>query len=296
MKITLQDLMASGRPVTADGAMGTNLIELGLETGVPTGVWNVDKPDRVGKVHRDFIEAGVQIILTNTFVCNRLSLKLYDLADRAVELTQAAARIARAEADAADVSVAVGGSIGPTGDILEPLGTLSRDEACETFEEQAKALAAGGVDAFWIETMSDPEEVRAAVEGCRRVDPDLPIVTTMSFERGGRTMMGIVPAQAMEALKGFGVVAIGGNCGSSLDEIKAVIDEMHITDPGAVLVAKANAGLPHTEGDVTFYDATPEDMADYARAVYERGARIIGACCGSTPAHLRAIAHALSNL
>jgi 5-methyltetrahydrofolate--homocysteine methyltransferase len=296
MKTTLQDLVASGRPVTVDGAMGTNLIELGLELGVPTGVWNVDEPDMVGKVHRDFIEAGAQIILTNTFVSNRLSLKLYDLADRAVELTQAAARIARTVADAADAPVAVGGSIGPTGDILEPLGTLSHDEACETFEQQAKVLAGGGVDAFWIETMSDPEEVRAAAESCRRVDPDLPIVITMSFERGGRTMMGITPAEATEALKGLGALAIGGNCGSSLDEINAVIDEMHATDPGAVLVAKANAGLPHAEGDVTFYDATPEVMATYAKAVYERGARIIGACCGSTPAHLRAIAHALSNL
>jgi 5-methyltetrahydrofolate--homocysteine methyltransferase len=249
----------------------------------------------VRKVHRDFIEAGAQIILTNTFVCNRLSLKLYDLADRAVELTRAAARAARAEADAADAPVVVGGSIGPTGDILEPLGTLSHDEACETFEQQAKVLAGGGIDAFWIETMSDPEEVRAAVEGCRRADPDLPIVMTMSFERGGRTLMGVTPAQAMEALKGFGAVAVGGNCGSSLDEIEVVIDEMHIADPGAVLVAKANAGLPHTEGDVTAYDATPEDMATYAKAVYERGARIIGACCGSTPAHIRAIAQALSN-
>jgi 5-methyltetrahydrofolate--homocysteine methyltransferase len=295
MKTSLQDLMASGRPVTVDGAMGTNLIELGLEVGVPTGVWNVDEPDRVRKVHRDFIEAGAQIILTNTFVCNRLSLKLYDLADRAVELTRAAARAARAEADAADAAVVVGGSIGPTGDILEPLGTLSHDEACETFEQQAKVLAGGGIDAFWIETMSDPEEVRAAVEGCRRADPDLPIVMTMSFERGGRTLMGVTPAQAMEALKGFGAVAVGGNCGSSLDEIEVVIDEMHIADPGAVLVAKANAGLPHTEGDVTAYDATPEDMATYAKAVYERGARIIGACCGSTPAHIRAIAQALSN-
>jgi 5-methyltetrahydrofolate--homocysteine methyltransferase len=295
MKTSLQDLMASGRPVTVDGAMGTNLIELGLEVGVPTGVWNVDEPDRVRKVHRDFIEAGAQIILTNTFVCNRLSLKLYDLADRAVELTRAAARAARAEADAADAPVVVGGSIGPTGDILEPLGTLSHDEACETFEQQAKVLAGGGIDAFWIETMSDPEEVRAAVEGCRRADPDLPIVMTMSFERGGRTLMGVTPAQAMEALKGFGAVAVGGNCGSSLDEIEVVIDEMHIADPGAVLVAKANAGLPHTEGDVTAYDATPEDMATYAKAVYERGARIIGACCGSTPAHIRAIAQALSN-
>jgi 5-methyltetrahydrofolate--homocysteine methyltransferase len=269
MKTTLQDLVASGRPVTVDGAMGTNLIELGLELGVPTGVWNVDEPEMVGKVHRDFIEAGSQIILTNTFVCNRLSLKLYDLADRAVELTRAAAQIARAEADAADAPVAVGGSIGPTGDILEPLGTLSHDEACETFEQQATALAGGGVDAFWIETMSDPEEVRTAVESCRRVDPDLPIVITMSF---------------------------GGNCGSSLDEINAVIDEMHTTDPGAVLVAKANAGLPHAEGDVTYYDATPEVMATYAKAVHERGARIIGACCGSTPTHLRAISQALSNL
>lgn len=296
MKTTLQDLIASGGPITVDGAMGTNLIELGLEVDTPTGAWNVDKPDMVRKVHRDFIEAGAQIILTNTFVCNRLSLKLHGLADRAVELTRTAAQIARVEADAADTPVAVGGSIGPTGDILKPLGTLSHDEARETFEQQAKVLAAGGVDAFWIETMSDPEEVRAAAEGCRRADSDLPIVMTMSFERGGRTLMGVTPEQAMEALKGFGAVAVGGNCGSSLEEIESVIDEMHTADPSAVLVAKANAGLPRTEGDVTAYDATPEDMANYAKAVYERGARIIGGCCGSVPAHVRAIAHVLTTL
>jgi 5-methyltetrahydrofolate--homocysteine methyltransferase len=295
MKTTLHDLIASGGPITADGAMGTNLIALGLEVGVPTAVWNVDKPEMVRKVHRDFIEAGARIVLTNTFVCNRLSLKLYDLADRAVELTRAAARLARAEADAAGVPVAVGGSIGPTGSVLEPLGTLSRDEACATFEQQAEALAAGGVDAFWIETMSDPEEVRAAVDGCRRVDPDLPIAMTLSFERGGRTLMGVTPAQAIDALKGFGGVAVGGNCGSGLDEIEVVIDEMHTADPDAVLIAKANAGLPRAEGDVTTYDATPEDMAGYAKAVYQRGARIIGACCGSTPAHIRAIARALGD-
>ncbi len=276
--------------------MGTNLIELGLEAGVPTAVWNVDEPDLVRKVHRDFIDAGARIILTNTFVCNRLSLRLYDLADRSVELTGAAARVARAEADAAEVPVAVGGSIGPTGSVLEPLGTVSHDEARATFAEQAKVLAACDVDAFWIETMSDPEEVRAAVEGCRSVDPDLPIVMTMSFERGGRTLMGVTPAQAIDALEGFGALAVGGNCGSGLDEIEVVIDEMHSADPDALLVAKANAGLPHAEGDVTTYDATPEDMANYAKAVYGRGARIIGACCGSTPAHIRAIASALSDL
>jgi 5-methyltetrahydrofolate--homocysteine methyltransferase len=297
MKTTLQDLLASGKPIIADGAMGSNLIELGLGVSEPTAVWNVDNPEMVRKVHRSFIEAGAQIILSNTFVCNRLSLKMHGMEDRATEFTQAAVQNARAEADAAAMPVVVGGSIGPTGDILEPLGTLTFEEARDVFEEQAKVMAAGGIDVFWIETMSDVEEVRAAMEGCRRADPNLPIVTTMSFERGGRTMMGVTPQQAVETFKQFGPVAIGGNCGSSLDEIRTVIKEMHAADPDVVIIAKANAGLPHLEeNDVTVYDATPEDMATYARDVYNGGASIIGACCGSRPEHLSAIVQALQEV
>jgi len=294
MKASLQDLIASGRPIIADGAMGTNLIDLGLEMGKPTSLWNVERPEVVRKVHREFIEAGARIILSNSFSCNRLGLARYDMAQRAAELTQAAVQNARAEADAAAKPVVVGGSIGPTGELFEPYGTLTFDHASSAFEELARALAAGGADVFWIETMSDLEEVRAAYESCRRADPDLPVVTTMSFDTGGRTMMGVTPEQALESLKGFGPLAIGANCGSGLDEVKTVIEKMHAADPEVVLVAKANAGRPRLEGDVEVYDAGPEDMADYARAVYERGAWIVGGCCGSKPDHIRAMARALS--
>ena len=160
MKVTLQDLIASGRPIIADGAMGTNLIDLGLEMGKPTGLWNVERPEVVRRVHREFIEAGTRIILSNSFTCNRLSLAQYGMAERAAELTQAAVRNARAEADAAAKPVVVGGSIGPTGELFEPYGTLTFDDASAAFEELARAVAAGGADVFWIETMSDLEEVR----------------------------------------------------------------------------------------------------------------------------------------
>ncbi len=293
MKTTLHELLQSERTIITDGAMGTMLFALGLQNGESPELWNIEQADKVRSVHRDYIEAGAQIILTNTFGCNRLRLGLHDLGSRAHELNVAAARLARAEADAAKQPVVVAGSMGPTGSILVPYGTLEFDEAVAVFAEQAQALIEGGVDVLWIETMSDLEEVRAAIEGCRRVIPAFPIVTTMTFDTHGRTMMGITPEQALARLSGMNVVALGGNCGNGPAEIKAVIEKMRAADSDVVLIAKSNAGLPHMTGTGPVYDATPEVMAAYARKVYDLGARIIGACCGSTPAHIRAIAEAL---
>jgi 5-methyltetrahydrofolate--homocysteine methyltransferase len=293
MKTTWQHLIAAGRPLVADGAMGTNLVESGLGEGEPTGLWNVDQPTKVRRVHRDFIAAGADIILTNSFVCNRYSLTLYGLSHRADELTRAAADNARAEADGADRPVVVGGSIGPSGQMLEPLGELSFDDACACFREQAAVMAEHGVDVFWIETMSDLEEVRAAVEACRQAAADMPVAATLSFDRGGRTLMGTTPEQAVDTLGSLGVEAMGSNCGSGLEEMKEVIARMHAARPSVPLIAKANAGLPRVEGEVAVYDATPENMAAYALAVHQRGASIIGACCGSRPEHLRAMTRAL---
>jgi len=295
MRTTLQALLDSGRPIVADGAMGTMLFALGLQQGDSPELWNVERPDAVRSVHRGYIEAGAQVILTNSFGGSRLRLARHDLADRAAELNQAAARAARAEADAAPAPVVVAGSIGPTGALLEPLGDLPFDEAVAAFEEQARALAAGGVDVLWIETMSDLEEVRAAVEGARRGAPDLPMVTTMTFDTGGRTMMGVTPQKAAQTLGGYGPLALGGNCGAGPDELAAAIANMHAAAPEAVLVAKANAGVPRMVEGQAVYAATPEDMAAYALRVRAAGARIIGACCGSTPAHVRAIAQALKD-
>jgi 5-methyltetrahydrofolate--homocysteine methyltransferase len=269
------------------------LFSLGLARGSAPERWNVEQPDNIRQVHADYIAAGAQIILTNSFGGNRARLASHGLTARAAELNRAAAQLARQAADAANRPVIVGGSMGPMGQLLEPLGELTFDEATGIFAEQARALADGGVDVLWIETMSDLNEVRAAVEGCRRAAPSLPVVTTMTFDTAGRTMMGVTPQQAANVMADLGVVALGANCGNGPAEIEEVIAKMHAAHPDAVLIAKSNAGLPRIEGDVTVYDATPQVMAAYALRARENGARIVGACCGSTPAHIQAIAAAL---
>jgi 5-methyltetrahydrofolate--homocysteine methyltransferase len=291
MKTTFAELLATGRPIVADGGMGTMLFSAGMARGQAPERWNVERPDAVGRIHAAYIQAGAQIILTNTFGCNRIRLEMHNLAPQTTLFNTTAVQVARVEADAAPVPVAVGGSMGPTGAMLEPHGELTFDEAVSAFEEQARAL--NGADIFWIETMSDLEEVRAAITGCRKANANIPIVATLTFDSNGRTMMGVKPEQATEVLGKLGVIALGANCGNGPAEIEQVIEKMRQSSSQAVLVAKANAGLPHMQGDIAVYDATPDVMADYARRVLEKGARIIGACCGSTPDHIRAIANAV---
>lgn len=293
MRTNLQDLLASGQPVVLDGAMGTMLFRAGLKNGESPELWNVEQAEKVAAVHRAYIEAGSQLILTNTFGCNRERLKLHRLEARVVEFNRAAARLARAVADAAPSPVLVAGSIGPTGSMMAPLGDLTFEAAVALFSEQARALAEGGVDVLWVETMSDLEEVRAAVQACHEAAPDLPVVATMTFDTHGRTMMGVKPEQAVKAITGLAVLAVGGNCGNGPDEIAGVIEKMHAAAPDAVLVAKANAGIPRLVDDVAVYDATPAHMAEYALQVRGLGATLIGGCCGSTPDHIRAMAQAL---
>jgi len=277
-----------------DGAMGTMLFAAGLEHGDPPELWNVDYPERVAEVHRGYLEAGAQILLTNTFGGNRYRLMLHGLEGRVRELNLAAARLLRQVVESGPYQALVAGDIGPSGQVLEPYGELSFEQAREAFAEQAAALIAGGVDLLWVETMSDLNEVNAAVEGIRQVSSDLPLVTTMTFDTRGRTMMGITPERAIEKLGSFGAVAAGGNCGNGPEEIIAVVEKMHALAPEAILVAKANAGIPELVAGRAVYRATPEMMADYAVAAYQAGARVIGACCGSTPAHIQAITEALA--
>jgi 5-methyltetrahydrofolate--homocysteine methyltransferase len=293
MKSTLEELLATNDVVVADGAMGSRLMAAGLPSGAPSELWNVENPDAVRAVHRSYIDAGSSVILTNSFVGSRPSLARHDLGERTTELNQAAAENARAEADAADRPIVIGGSMGPCGEMFAPFGPLTEEKGTAVFAEQAAALAAGGVDVFWIETMSDLQELLAAVAGCRQADPAIPVVATMSFDRKGRTMMGVTPEQALESLRPLGVAACGGNCGNGPDEILEVIEKIHALDPGAVLVAKANAGVPRLVDGQTIYDAEPPEMAVYAAQARDRGARIIGACCGSTAEHVRAIAEAV---
>lgn len=290
----LEQLLAENDYLIADGGMGTMLMAAGLEQGDPPEMWNILHPDRIRAVHRGYIEAGSQIILTNSFGGTCFRLKLHNLQDRAYELNKAAAELARAEADAADHPVVVGGSLGPSGEIMEPVGALSFADAVAGFAEQAAGLAAGGVDVLWIETMSDVSEVRAAVEGCRQAT-DLPIVATMTFDTNGRTMMGVTPAQAYAELSAMNLTALGGNCGNGPAEIEGVIQAMYATDQAYPFVAKSNAGIPEYVHGQLRYNGTPDVMADYAVKVRNYGARIIGACCGSSPAHIAAMAEALAH-
>lgn len=287
-------LLAGGGPILADGAMGTMLFAAGLQFGDPPEMWNLTQPDVVRRVHRGYIDAGSKIVLTNTFGGNRLRLSLHGNERRVAEFNQMAAIVLRAELDAAGSDALMAGDIGPSGAIMAPLGTLDPAEAVDVFAEQAQALVAGGVDLIWIETMSDLAEVKAAIDGVRRVAPELPLIATMTFDTRGRTMMGVTPEAAVEAILGWGADATGGNCGNGPDEILPVIAKMHAAEPAALLVAKSNAGMPELVDMRAVYRAEPEEMAAYATAAHGAGATIIGACCGSTPAHLAAMAAALA--
>jgi 5-methyltetrahydrofolate--homocysteine methyltransferase len=290
----LQQLLQTEPYLLLDGAMGTMLFAAGLQSGDPPEEWNVRYPDRITAVHQAYIDAGSQVVLTNTFGGTRYRLKLHNLQDRVAELNQAAAQNARQAAAATPHPVVIAGSIGPTGELLEPMGTMSFEEAKAAFAEQAAALTQGGVDVLWIETMSDLNEVKAAVEGARSAS-DLPITVTMSFDTNGRTMMGVTALQALQTIQEWDVFGVGGNCGNTLDETFNALQAMNTADPQVILIAKPNAGIPRWVGSDLVYDGTPEIMADYARQMASVGVRLIGACCGSTPEHIRAMDKALKN-
>lgn len=276
--------------VIADGAMGTMLFSAGLQFGDPPEAWNVSEPDVIRRVHRGYLEAGSNIVMTNTFGCNRLRLALHGLDTRVAELNRTAAILLRAEVDANGGEALVAGDIGPSGAIMAPTGTLDYDDAVDLFAEQAEALIAGGVDLIWIETMSDLTEIKAAIQGVRRVAPGIPLIATMTFDTRGRTMMGVTPEQAVIALDAWGADAVGGNCGNGPDEIVTVIERMRAVAPNVRLVAKSNAGMPELVDMRAVYKSEPAEMARQALLMREAGASIIGGCCGSTPEHLRAIA------
>ena len=290
-----KDLLGTDRPIVADGAMGSVLMANGLEFGDPPELWNLEHPEIIRRVQRGYADAGAQVLLTNTFGGNRLRLELHGREDRVDQLNRTAAVLARVEANAADHLVIVAGDIGPSGQIMEAIGgTLTPEIAREVFAEQARALAAAGVDVMWIETMSDVSETVAAIQGAKDAAPDVPVIATMSFDTRGHTMMGVSPERAAEALLGAGAAAVGGNCGNGPEELVPVIEKMRAAFPDAILVAKGNVGMPQLVGMAVAYETTPETMAGFARRFRDAGANVIGACCGSTPPHLRAMAEAIS--
>ena len=289
----LTRLAAMTPDVVFDGAMGTMLQEAGLEAGIASEAWNLENPEGVAAIHRSYLEAGARIVTTNTFGGSRPRLELQGLADQVEEINAAGARIAREVA--AEFDALVAGDIGPTGELLEPMGILTPEEAQRFFAEQVRGRVAGGVDLILVETMSDLAEVEAAVRAAQEVAPEVPVLVTLSFDTHLRTMMGVTPAQAVEALAPLGVSAVGANCGRGPEEMEQVMAQMVAVRPeGLLLLAQSNAGMPHLVGDRFEYDADPDAMAVHAARLRDIGVDLIGACCGSTPAHVRAMRDAAS--
>ena len=292
----LRDRIASGGVLLADGGMGTALFARGLETGDSPELWNVDHPDRVASVHREFVEAGSDIILTNSFGGNRYRAALHDAQDRVAELNLAAARVAREVADSAGRPVLVAGSMGPTGEILEPVGSLAMADAERAFAEQAAALAEGGVDLLWVETLSSEEELTAAIAGAGSAG--LPVVATMSFDTAGRTMMGLTPDAALALTRTLPLrpEAFGANCGIGPAQLLgSILGLNRLARADDILVAKGNCGVPEYRDGHIHYSGTPEIMALYATLARDAGAAIIGGCCGTTGIHLAAMRAALDH-
>lgn len=292
----LTQMLGQKETLLIDGGMGTSLFELGLTSGAPGELWNLNHPDRVEAVHKSFVDAGSDIILTNSFGGNRFRCQMHDSGAKVREINVAAARIARKVADAAGRPVIVAGSIGPSGEMLEPLGERKAVEVEEAFAEQAAALKEGGVDIAWIETMFFEDELDAAARGAERAG--LPYVLTMTFDTGGRTMMGLKPESAsqLSRKRGWHPLAFGANCGIGPAQlIDSVIGLVKGAASGDVIVAKSNCGMPKVGDDMkVHYDGTPEVMADYAWLARNAGARIIGGCCGTTAIHLVAMRQALA--
>jgi 5-methyltetrahydrofolate--homocysteine methyltransferase len=277
----------------ADGATGTNLFNMGLTSGDAPEMWNVEHPDRIKALYQGSVDAGSDLFLTNSFGGNASRLKLHDAQSRAFELSKIAAEIGRDVADAAGRTVIVAGSVGPTGDIMEPVGTLSHSDAVEIFHEQAEGLKAGGADVFWLETISAPEEYIAAAEAFARAE--MPWVGTMSFDTAGRTMMGVTSAAMVKMVDALDhpPLAFGANCGTGASDLLRTVLGFSAQGSERPIVAKGNAGIPkYVEGHI-HYDGTPELMGDYAALARDCGARIIGGCCGTMPEHLSAMRKAL---
>jgi len=282
------DRLSAGEILVADGATATNYQQMGMAIGVAPEEWVFDRPDSVLKLHTAFIDAGADIILTDTFGGTSVRLRETPYASRASELNRRAAGLAR-QAATVRAGVLVAGSMGPTGMLMEPLGDLTAAAAAQAFAEQAAALDDSGVDLLLLETFFALDEALAAIEGIRRASA-LPLVVTFSFDQGTRTMMGLSPTKMVEAIRPLGVAAIGANCGRSLSDMERVVAELAGLNAGVPLWIKPNAGLPRMVGDVARYETTPAEMAEYAKRFIEAGAEVVGGCCGSSPEHVGAIA------
>jgi 5-methyltetrahydrofolate--homocysteine methyltransferase len=286
---TFADLVVDRGVVLADGATGTNYQEMGLPAGAAPEEWVLGAPERVRELHRRFAAAGSDLVLTCSFGATSLRLADGPLAGQAGRVNVRAAELAR---EAVGGELLVAGSMGPSGQLIEPYGGLTRQACVEAYAEQARSLAAGGVDLLVLETFFALEEALWALEGVQSA-VDLPLVVSFSFDQGKRTMMGVAAAEVVSALAGRGVAGVGLNCGRSLEDTDAVVDEFFATGTALPLWVKPNAGVPKIVGDGVVYEADPTTFARHGVSYAERGARIVGGCCGATPEHISALAQAL---
>lgn len=295
MSDPLSRLLATRDWLLADGATGTNLFNMGLTAGEAPELWNTDKPDNIRKLYRGAVGAGSDIFLTNTFGGNASRMKLHKAEGRVRELNRVGAELAREIADAAGRKVIVAGSMGPTGEIMAPMGSLMHEIAVEMFHEQAEGLKEGGADVLWVETISAPEEYAAAAEACGRAG--LPWCGTMSFDTAGRTMMGMTSAAmaAMVETLPNPPLAFGANCGVGAADLMRTVLGFVAAGPERPIIAKGNAGIPKYHDGHIHYDGTPDLMAEYAVLARDAGATIIGGCCGTMPEHLAAMRQALED-
>jgi len=291
MALSFLERLQSARVLVADGATGTNLQAAGLGLGVPPEEWLFDEPEKILALHRAFVQAGSDIILTDSFGGTRIRLRESQYLDRLAEINRRAVELARQAANAR-AGVLVAGSMGPTGLLMEPFGELTHDDVASAYAEQAAALTEGGADLLVLETFFALEEATAAIEGVQSVST-LPLIVSFSFDQGTRTMMGLTPTQVAKTMAPLGIAALGANCGRSLDEMIQVVQEYVAANTGLPLWIKPNAGLPRMDGDISVYDTTPETMGEYAKKFVAAGAKIVGGCCGSSPAHVAAIANAV---
>ncbi len=290
MGSSFMERIQRGEILIADGATGTNLQARGLKRGEPSEAWVLDQPNEIVRLHRDFIDAGANIILTCTFGASPLRLEGSSLADRAIEINRQAVALARQAAQTRSVLVA--GSIGPAGRLIKPYGPLSRDEVISSYTEQVSILTEAGVDLLVIETQFDLTEASAAIQAAASTS-SLPIICSFSFDRGTRTMMGVNPRQMGNEIGKYGIDGIGINCGRSLEDNLNALKELRQTVPDIPIWFKPNAGLPEVdESGATHYTVTPEEMGAKVKSWLQAGAQIVGGCCGTTPEHLHQIAQA----
>jgi 5-methyltetrahydrofolate--homocysteine methyltransferase len=285
------------RPICGDGAMGTLLMERGMKSGDCGMIWNLEQAADVEAIHRAYRDAGSRLLTTNSFGGSRFVLAMHHREQDVRQLNEAAAKVARA---AAGDDAWVLGDVGPCGDFLEPVGDLTPEEVRDAFRDQIEGLLAGGADAILVETMSDPAEMTVGIEAALQCNPDIPVIATYAFQKtadgGFRTMMGTPVETAIGEAVAAGASIVGANCGASLDldDYVALCREIVAAAKGTPVIIQPNAGSPQQLGAKTIYLATPEQMAETAVRLMDAGARIVGGCCGTTPAHLAAIARAVN--